>query len=117
MNDDDELARLKRARALLDESIELLEAKKRAADASEATSEAAPVAHEQAAPVPARAPAAARAPGQHRDATTGARLTQRTLFGDQALTVRDETGNWAPHDNHYLALLQALLLFGHFLQK
>ena len=61
MNVDEQIAGLKRVRALLDESIEGLEAKKRAADAS-ATSEAAPVAHEQAAPVPARAPAAARPP-------------------------------------------------------
>ena len=34
----------------------------------------------------------------------GARLTQRILFGGQALTVRDETGNWVPHDERYLAL-------------
>ena len=45
------------------------------------------------------------ATGWHRDGTTGARLTQRILFGGQALTVRDETGNWAPHDERYLALL------------
>ena len=51
------------------------------------------------------AAAALDATGWHRDATTGARLTQRILFGGQALTVRDETGNWAPHDERYLALL------------
>ena len=60
-----------------------------------------------ASPPSVRAPAAATldAKGWHRDGTTGARLTQRILFGGQALTVRDETGNWAPHDERYLALL------------
>ena len=52
-----------------------------------------------------RQEAALDATGWHRDGTTGARLTQRILFGGQALTVRDETGNWAPHDERYLALL------------
>ena len=50
------------------------------------------------------AAAALYAKGWHRDATTGARLTQRIFFGGQALTVRDETGNWVPHDERYLAL-------------
>jgi hypothetical protein len=104
MNIDEQIAGLKRARAQLDESIEGLEAKKRAADAS-ATSEAAPVAHEQAAPVPARTPAAARAPAAA-PTTTGPRLTQQTLFGGQAPPVREDKGNWAPHDERYLELLK-----------